>query len=306
VTGAGSGELIFGHEGEFANSLVDSDSDGTPDLFAFGRNPSITELSLENQLQRLREADSVWSVESVKQNFQGAIGVEATVSADVHDEVEKVVFNDGGTAMKAGLASSARIFAGVQYPTGTAEEEYLGCIPLEYAINYEQGGMVTYSLSMAYADQKPDPTTDLSTATRVSDSSSVPFHGLELQVDGTTVADLQSAELSISDIARLQYGASPTANRGVIANPQAQLDVEALFTTPSRLDMARGAADSAPPDTLDSVTGTITISSEGQPVSTYNLAKLKPDTHSWNNVISTDDTADSTTFHVNGGVTVNA
>lgn len=304
MTGAGSGELIFGHEGEFANSIVDSDSDGTPDLFAFGRNPSITELSLDNQLQELREGDAVWSQESVKQNFEGAIGVEATVSADVHDEVEKIVFNDAGTGMKAGLASSARVFVGAQYPTGKATEEYLGCIPIEYEVSYEQGGMVTYSLSMAYADQRPDPTTDLTTATRVSDGSSVPFHGFELQVDGTTVADLQSASLSLSDIARLQYGTSPTANRGVIANPSAELTANALFSTPDRLDMARGAADSAPPDTLSSVTGTITLTADGTTVSTYNLSKLKPATHNWNQVLAPDDTADETQFNVDGEVTV--
>lgn len=54
MTGAGSGELVGGIEGEFANSLIDSDSNGTPDLFGFGRNPTIEELNLDNQLDRLR------------------------------------------------------------------------------------------------------------------------------------------------------------------------------------------------------------------------------------------------------------
>lgn len=300
MTGAGTGELIFGHETGFMGDLVDADADGTPDLFAFGRNPSLTELDLQNQLEDLRNADSAWAIESIKGNFDGAVGVEAVVSADVHNEVESIVFNDGGTAISPGLAASARIFTGIQYPSGTADRELLGCIPLEYSIDYEQGGMVTYNLSMAYADEQPGSSVDLSTATRVSDGSSLPWHGFELAVDGTSVEDLQSASLSISDIARLQYGGSPTPNRGVIASPSATLDVEAIFTAPSRLDLARGATNSAPPDTLDSVSGTITLTVDGTQLSTYNLASLKPDQYSWQNVLATDDTLDSTTFSVTG------
>lgn len=304
MTGAGTGELLFAHESEFAGSLVDADSDGTPDTFAVGRNPTIEELSLENQLERLREGDSVWSQESVKTNFEGSLNITATVSSDVHKEIEKLVWNNGGTSMQPGVTSSARFFAGVQYPTGEALEAYKGVIPVEYSLEYSQGEMVTYSLNMLYADQEPNPSTDLSAATRVSTGTSVPFHGVDLTVDGASVADLQSATLTISDIGRFQYGASPTANRGVVANPQASLDVEAVFTEPSRLDLARGAADSSPPDTLDSVTGSLALSVEGSTVSTYELASLKPDSHSWNNLLATDDATDQVTFHVNGGVTV--
>lgn len=306
MTGAGSGRLIFGHEGEFANSIVDSNSDGTPDLFAFGRDPTVSELSLDNALSDLREGDEVWAQESVKGNFEGAINVEAAVSADVHKEVEKIVWNDGGTAMQSGLANSARVFAGVDYFSGTQVEELLGCIPLSWDLNYNQGETLTYSLNMAYADQRPDPDTDLSTATEVSDGSTLPWHALDVTIDGTSVEDLQSLGLSLSEIARLQYGGSPTANRGVIAAPTAELSVNALFTTPNRLDIARGATDSAPPDTLDSVTGTITLTNpyDGSTLSTYNLAKLKPQSHSWNEIVSPDDSNDDTTFSVTGGVTV--
>jgi hypothetical protein len=190
------------------------------------------------------------------------------------------------------------VFAGVDYPTGSATEKYLGCTPTEFSIEYEQEGMATFTLSLLYADQEPDPTEDLTTATRVADDTSVPWHGMDYQVDGTTVQDLQSASLSISDIARLQYGASPTANRGVIAAPSATLDVEAIFTAETRLDLARGASSSAPPDRLSSVTGTLTLSDSNGTVSTYNLSGLKPDTWSWNQILATEDTTDSVTFNI--------
>ena len=306
MTGAGSGELVGGIEGEFANSIIDSDSNGTPDLFGFGRNPTLEELNLDNQLDRLRSGTEVWSKESVKQNFEGAVNISAVISTDVHEKIEEIVFNDGGSGMTSGLAASARIFAGADYLTGTAERELLGCIPLEYSIDWEQGSDVSYSLSMAYADEEPGASADLSTATRAANGTTIPFHGATFTVDGADVQDLQSATLSISDIARLQYGgASPTANRGVIANPQASLEVEATFVTPSRTKLARGAPDGPPPDRLDSVTGSVTlVDSTGSTFSDYQLAALKPATYSWNNVLSTDDTTDSTTFNVDGGVTI--
>ena len=305
MTGAGSGELLFCRETELAGSLVDADGESTPDSTGFGRDPSLTELDLQNQLERLRDDNSVWSVESVKQNFNGAVSVEATVAGDVHDEVEKFVFNDGGTAMQAGLANSIRIFTGVNFAGGSAERILKGAIPLSYDISYNQGEMVTYSLSMAYADEEPATSVDLSSANRPSEGESVAFHGFELQIDGgTVVEDLQSCTLSISEIARFQRGTSPTPNRGVIAAPSATLDATALFTTPSRLDIARGDATGGLPDTLDSVTGTITLTSQSGTVSTYNLNALKPDSYSWENVISTENTADTTTFNIDGGVTV--
>lgn len=305
MSGAGSGDLVAALESEFADGLVDEDSDGTPDLFEFGRNPTLEELSLDNQLERLRTGNEVWSQESFKTNFEGAVSLSAVVSTDVHKRVEELVFNDGGTGMTSGLATSARIFVGASYLSSTAERELLGCIPLEYSIEWEQGGMVSYSLSFAYADEQPGASADLSTATRVSEGSSLPFHAAEFTVDGAAVEDLQSATLSISDISRLQYGASPTANRGVIANPQASLDVEAIFTTPSRTELARGAPDGPPPDRLDSVTGSVVLTAaDGSTFSDYQLQALKPANYSWNSVLSTDDTTDQTTFNIDGGISV--
>ena len=304
MTGAGAGELVAAREQDFAGALVDGD-DGVPDLFGVGRDPTLEELSLDNQLERLRTGNEVWSKESVKTNFEGAVSLSAVVSTDVHKQIEAIVFNDGGTGITSGLAASARIFVGASYLTGTAERELLGCIPLEYSIEWEQGGMVSYSLSLAYADEKPGSSADLTTATRATEGSSLPFHAATFAVDGTDIQDLQSATLSISDISRLQYGGSPTANRGVIANPQASLDVEAIFTTPSRTQLARGAPNGPPPDRLDSVTGSVTLEKpDGTTLSEYQLSALKPASYDWNNVLGTDDTTDPLSLNVDGGVSI--
>lgn len=300
MTSAGSGTFVAAGEQDFMGSLVTGGDGGGADLFQLGRNPSITELSLSNQLQEMRQGDEAWAVEDVKQNFEGAISVEAAVSEDVHTKIEDNLVLNAADTIEPGLSTSGRIFAGVDYLTGTATEEYLGCIPLEYSINYEQGSNVTYSLSMAYADQKPDPSTDLTTATEVSAGTTVAYHGFDLSIDGTTVEDLQSATLSLSDLARFHRGGSPTPNRGVTAAPSAELTANALFTEPTRLELARGDAAGPPPDRLDSVAGTITLSGPAGTLRTYNLQNLKPDTHNWNEIVSAEDANDETTFSVTG------
>lgn len=300
MTGAGSGTLVAAGEQSFMGSLVDDDSDGDPDLFHLGRNPTISELSLSNELEAMREGDEAWAVEDVKQNFEGAFAVEAAVSEDVHTKIEDNLVLNAADTIEPGLSASGRIFAGVDYLTGTATEEYLGCIPLEYSINYNQGSNVTYSLSMAYADQQPDPSTDLTAATEATDGSTVGFHGFDLSIDGTTVSDLQSAGLSMSDLSRFHRGADPTPNRGVTAAPSAELTANALFTEPTRLELARGNASSAPPDRLDSVAGTITLTGPSGTLRTYNLQNVKPDTHNWNEIVATEDANDETVFSVTG------
>jgi hypothetical protein len=306
MTGAGSATLAFAKEETFADTLVDSDGDGNPEYFKFGRNPSVTELELANTLQRMREGDEVESVDSVAQNLEGAVSIEATVSKDVHDDVHDLVFNDGGTGFTSGRSASGRIYTGIDYLTGTAERELIGAIPLEYSVSYEQNEMVTYSLSMAYADEALNTSITPSSIAGPSDGNDVPFHGFTLTVDGATVTKLQSAELSISDIARFQWGADRNPVDAVISTPTTSLTVDATFTGPDRTEIAYGAADAtSPQDSLSSVTGSANLSATGSSVATYDLPKMKPDTYSWNDLISGDtDTTDNTEFHVNGGVTV--
>jgi len=210
MTGAGSASLAFGKERSFKGSLIDADSNGNPDYWQFGRNETLTDLSLDNQLQRLNEAGAVESVESVKQNFEGAVSVEAAISADTYGDVEDLVYNNGGTSFTNGRPASARIFAGVDYLDGTAERELIGCIPVDFTpVSYEQGGMATFSISFLYADETLATSITPSSVTSVSSGTSAPFHAITLDIDGTTVSKLQSATLSFGSLYRFERGPGP-------------------------------------------------------------------------------------------------
>ncbi|RLM39266.1 phage tail tube protein [Haloarcula sp. Atlit-120R] len=308
MPGAGSGNLAFGKETSFMESLADEDNDGNPDYWHFGRNPSLTELSLDNQLQRMRDAGVVENVESVKQAFEGAVGVEATISSDTFDDVEDIVFNDAGTSFTSGQAASSRIYAGVDYVGGTAERELIGCIPTEFTpINYTEGGLLTFSISFLYADENKSASITPSNVNSVSNATSAPDHALTLDIDGVTVTQLQSAQLSISSIARFIRGAAgPAPVDAVIAAPESTVETSAVFgsDSPSRLELAYGSADAtSPEDLVGGVSATLDVTVNGTQVSTYNLT-VTPASGSWENVISTENTEQSLTWNVDGGVSV--
>lgn len=298
MTGAGTGTLVAAGEQSFMGSLVEDG--GNPDLFELGVDPNITNKSLDNALRRHRRPEAAWTVRSVKGNFEGAFAVEATVSEDVHTKVEDQLILNGPDTIEPGLSQSGRIFSGVDYPTGQATEEYFGCIPLGYDIIYQQGQDVRYSLTMAYAKQESDPSEDLTAATRTTDDSAVAWHGFDLQVDGSSVTDLQEATLSLSDLSRFQRGLGSVPNRGITAAPMAELEATATFVNETRLDLAKGGPDTTS-DTIADVPGQITLTpASGTVLRTYDLAKLTPGTYSENNTISPDDTTDTINLNVDG------
>lgn len=307
MTGAGSGELLFAKANSFLGALEDANDDTYTDTYAFGRNPSITELDLRRQLQRLREPNAAESVESIAQNVEGAVAVDAVISSDTFGEVENLVFNDGGTGFTTGAPQSCSIFTEIDYLSGTATRELKGCVPVDFSISYTQNGMVTFSISFIYADEEKDVTVPTNDVTRISDDTSAPFHGFDLSIDATSITKLQSATLNISEISRFHYGTDPTAVDAIIATPTTTFDAEAIFTGTSIQELAYGnTGDTTLQDTLTSKAATITIDDEaGTNISTYNFSSVKPDSYSWNDVVSDDsDTTNSYTFHVNDGVSV--
>ncbi|MGQ3723520.1 hypothetical protein [Natrialba aegyptia] len=303
----GAATVAFGKEQTFTGDLVDSDSDGTPEYWKFGRDASINNLELERALSNLTEGDQAEYVESVAGNLEGAFEVEAVISSDVHGDVEELVFNDAGSGFTPGRAASGRVYVGLDYLDGTAERELVGCVPMGYSVSYEQGEPVSYTLTMAYADENLGTTITPSSINTVSDGTSAMFHGVTLDIDGTSVAKLQSAELSISNISRFQWGADHVAVDAVLARPETELNVDAIITGPSRTELAYGSAGATTTAArMNSVAGSLDVAVGGTSVSTYSLSKLKPNTNSWNDVITDGDTdvTDSTTFNVTGQTAV--
>jgi hypothetical protein len=301
MTGAGSATLAFGLESSFLGSIS-----GAPDYYAFGRDPTEQDVSLDNQLQRLHEPDSVWSVESVKENFEGAFGVKAVVNAATFPNVEDLVFNgtdgSGNKIIVSGRPQSATIYVGVDYLDGTTERALEGFIPTEFTIDYSEDDQVRYTLTGIYAQETTATSITPSNITSASTGGTAASHDFDLSIDTTSISKLQSASLTISNIARFQRDGGPTPADIVVAQPEALLQSTAIITGPSRLERALGSAGATTTeDRIGGVAATVSIDNDGTKVSDYNFATVKPTTYGWQDVVAGDsDTTETVEWHVDG------
>jgi len=306
MTGAGAASLAFSFEDGFMGALTDEDSDGSTDYTAFGRDPTLSEVSLDNALQRLNEPGSVWSVESAKANFEGAVTVEGVIDTTTFPDIEDIVFNatDGSSnkILSAGRPQSATIFTGIDYLSGTTERALSGCIPQSFSIDYSEDSLNRFTLSMLYADEEKNASITPTNITQPSDGDSSASHDFDVSIDGTSMSMLQSATLAIDNISRFQRDGSPTPADAVIGAPAATLDTTGIYTGPSELELAYGGSGvSSPQDRMTGVPATVTIDQNGSNISTYNLSKVKPATLGWSDVVSADaDMTEPVTWNVDG------
>lgn len=315
MTGAGAATVAFGKETEFLGSLEDADSDGTPEYYLPGRNVTVQDASLQNQLQRMREPHTAEAVDSLAGALDGAVAVEYAMSADTHGHVRDLVFNDAGTGFTTGHAQTSRWYLGVEYlesttATATAERVLKGVIPLRYVITYNRdSNTVRETLTLGYANEDKNTAVTPGTITGPTDGNDVPFHGVTLDIDATTVQKLQSATLTFDGpLARFHTGPSRTPIDAVAGAPQVSLETEAIFGSQgtSHLELAYGSTGATTTqDQLSNVAGSLAFDVAGATVATYTLPKLKPDRYEWSDLVSEgSDLTEPINWHVNGEVSI--
>jgi hypothetical protein len=297
MTGAGTSTVAYGVESEFMGSAVDDDGDSSPDYYEPGKDVTVDEAELSNELSRIREADAVESVESIAGNLEGAFSASWVPTHWTHHDW---IFNDAGTGFKSGLAGSSRWFLGLDYLSGNVERELVGVVPTSYEISYEQGEPVEVSVTCVYGDEKKNTSVTPSTIERPG--SPYTFHGTSLNVDGTTQAKMSSATLTIDSIARFQRGASRTPLDAVIAAPETSLSASTVITETNQLELAYGSAGaSSPQDSIGGVSASFAVSNASGTTKTFNLSAVTPDTYSWDSLVDAgNDSEESVDYHVNG------
>jgi hypothetical protein len=303
MTGAGSATAAFVKEDSFQTEPAD------PTYYLPGRNLTIEDIELQNLLERLRDPDAVEAIESIAGRIEGAFAANWAVSADTHEHVRDIVFNDAGTGFTSGAAATSAWYLGVDYLSGTAQRALSGVVPTEYSLSYDgDANTITASLTALYADETKATSITPTSITGPTNDSTVPFHGWSLDVDGATVQKLQSATLSVSNIARYITGPERTPLDAVIAAPESSLSFNAVFDGPDHIDLAYGGGGtsvSSTQDTVEAVPGTLTLSQGGSPVATYSLPQIKPDSYNWSDLVNGDnDLTEDVQAHVNGGLSI--
>jgi hypothetical protein len=297
---AGQATVAYAVEQSFLGGVGSSPTYRRP-----GSNLTVDTLSIDNFLQRIRVPGSRESVRSVAQRFEGALTVSFNLgSGQFHELLFNGTDGSGNDVFVADVAPSAEWYLGVDFESGgsitTAERVAKGWVCVQASVTYTEGDLVTVTLDGIYGDEAAN--TSLTPGTITSPGTEADFFEVDLQVDGAVQTKLQSATLSLSDLARFERGASRTPVAAVADAATATLDVEARFSGTEQLELAYGSAGAtAPQDSESSVSGRFTVSPDGATAAEYALANMSPATYDWTDLVTADTSlTESVTFQVNG------
>lgn len=288
---SGAATVAYADEDSYLGSVVTD-----PTYYQPGKDVTVQDLELSNALQRVRDPSAAEAALSVATRLEGAVAVAFTMT---NVEWHTLVTNDGSdSSLTPGQMPSTRWFVGVDYASGTVERELKGVVPLEWSLEYTEGGLITVTLTMAYGDESKNTSITPGTVSKGGDP--FVFHGAALDIDGVAQTKMSSATLSMSNISRLQRGAQRKPVDAVVAAPEASLNAQTAFTEADQLEVAYGNASAPATGDISSVSGSLTVDN-GTTTATYNLSNVKPDTYSWADVVNKDaDFAESIAYHVNG------
>jgi hypothetical protein len=160
MTGGGTGSVAYLHEptgDNYAASPTDSDYKSP------GKDHVITDLTIDNALAQLRNANDPEIVDAIKTTFDGAFNLEFALG---NPWFLNHVFGGEPTSTGAGpydhtwtpqtgRCQSSRWFIGVDYLDGTAERELKGTVFPSMELSWTRDDVPRVSLTGFYADPPP-------------------------------------------------------------------------------------------------------------------------------------------------------
>lgn len=300
MTGAGSATVAYAKEQSYNGALVDSDGDGTPEWIQPGIDINITDLTVEQALDRSRHPNNPLPAGSREGNFEGGLAAEWTLTdANWHD----LVFADGGTALPSSpmKAPSSTWYFAVELPDGTTEPRTpTGTIVIDAEVTYEQGSDVRVALTMLYGDEPSDVTAPADAdIQQPSEADAYSWHGTSLTIDGMRQSLLQSATLSLSGLARFRRGQSRHPYDAVVDAIEPSLSTDAVFTERDQLALAVDDTVADNYGEVSQVPGELAFENGQGDTITYTLSGLQPNTYGWSDLVAADtDLSEPIDYHV--------
>lgn len=299
MTSAGSARIAAVPEDSFLTLP------GTPNWFQPGENVDVGSASLERALTRARQPDDPRPDGSRPGNKEGALDLTyALTDTQFHDLVFPAT-SPVGLAREASRAPTATYYIEADLLDTTQDRFLAGAATESLSINYSQGEEVTVNQTIIYADE-PEVGGTYGSApadgdiTQPTKDDIVMFHGADLQIDGTSIAELQSFSIDISGMARFRRGQSQTATEAVVGAYEPTLNVEATFLDGTQKEYAYGSAGAVEPETeVVGRPGTATFANVAGNVVSYDLGNLQPTTYDWSDLTSPDtDITDPVTYQM--------
>ena len=295
MPGAGSANVAFTPEPEFGAGP------GTdPTWTQPGIDISVTDLTVEQALERSRHPDSPLPQGSRPRDFEGGIGIEFTLTdANWHD----LVFADGGTALpvEGVTAPSSAWYFATTLPDGTTEPRTpTGTVITDAEVLYERASDIRVSLTGIYGFEPDDITAPADGAIQQpSDEDAFSYHGASFSVDGLNQPLMQSATISLTGLARFRRGQSRHPYNAVTGAIEPAFSTDAIFTERDQLAAAVDDVDANNYEQIGKVPGELSFENGQGDTIEYALSDLQPTSYGWANLVAADtDLSEPIDYHV--------
>ncbi|PHQ46358.1 hypothetical protein DJ68_07835 [Halorubrum sp. C3] len=292
MTGAGSATAAYTPEPDYGGG-----PGADPTWVQPGIDVVVSDLTVQQALERSRHPDSPLPAGSRPRDFEGGLGVEWTLTdANFHD----LVFADGGTALptSAMRAPSATWYFATQMPDGSTEPRTpTGTIVTDAEISYERASDIRVSLTMLYGFEPDDVTAPAEAdIQQPSEADAFSYHGTSLSVNTISQPLLQSATLSLTGLSRFRRGQGRHPYDAVTGAIEPSLSLQSTFTERDQLELAR--ADGTPIETIDKTDAVFAFENAAGETIEYTISDVQPTTYSWQDLVAADsDLNESVDFH---------
>jgi hypothetical protein len=296
VTGAGASTVAWTPETSYLGGVS-----GTPTYRVPGTNVRNQTAELDRNLAAVLLPGDIETNDWVAQNIGGQLNLQWVLT---DDEFHRFLFNDGAPSWTSGSsAASAEWYLGVDHLSGTVERQIKGWVPVTCTVDYNGSTeLTTVSVTGVYGAEETN--TSITPGTLVDNSGDeVPGHGAELDINSTRVGKLQSASISLENLARLQFDSNdPKPTDAVVGNVQQSIDLSAIFEGADHLEYALGSAGATTiEDFVDQVSAITTFSHDATTVADYSFARAKPSTYDWQDLVNNEaDLEEAVTLNAAG------
>lgn len=290
MTSEGAITMAYAVEDSFGELPDSPDWYGTVDA-------SIDDFSIENNNTRKRYDDRPVPAGTREGNFLGSL----TVSFDYADTNwhDIVLFDDGSLPTGLIEATTSTWYIEADLLEGNIPRVAPGVRTEGASISYTENEEVRITLSLEFGTETDDADSPTDAEIDYPDLEDVrTWHDTTLEINGTTVTELQSFEIDLSPLTRFKTNDTrfPHGVATVMAEPV--LNVTAELEDADMLEYAWGGSGAdTPQDTIDSRDATVAFGSGNGTQDEYDLKTLDPQNYSWDNLLAAgESTTDPTEF----------
>lgn len=296
MTGAGSSSVAFADEDSFATLP------GTPTWYQPGEDITVNDYTFTRNLSRSRSPDDPRPIGSREGNREVAISLSWSLT---DTNWHTMALANGGTSLatSGSLAPTASWYFKSDTLPGTEERFVQGATPTQWSLNYNQGQDITVSMTLIGAVEigEGDAGSPSVPGTIVQPDKDdiATFASADFDLNGVQLStQLQSFTFTVSNLAQFRRGQSQVADDAVIGPLEPSFDISAILGSGTQRELAYGTSGAtAPQDTVDSSSGTITVGNPAGNVATYSLSNLQPTEYTWADLVAETDITEPTTYH---------